>query len=317
MSNGRTNGTSEDDGGHVSTNGATAEFSSPTTPTHPKHNNNNNNVDGHGNHQTISTTSASLLKESIANLMVSKFNSEPSLSSQSSDVCDSSGGATSGVATMTTSSTVSKVLSPSKLGNEILFNEKKLTRGISRASNNVNLVSKARNKFAQDFQTSSRGSRLLNVDGFLETPEFTFSLPDISIHDEEFREFLRKDLIEKSTLNSLQTAKRLNWWQDVCQCLYPLVTSGDGNCLLHAASLGKLFVGPEVCRILIPILAGMWGFHDRELTLRRALYILLSNSSYTRSFYRRWRWQTHFQNSKAGLTYSGELVLDSRSLEKC
>lgn len=243
MNNGRvmTDETS-DDNEHAYTNGAVVEFS--PTSTHPKH---NNVVDSNCNHnQTITTTSASLLKESIANLMVSKFNSEPSLSSQSSDVCDSSAGATSGTATMTTSSTVSKVLSPSKLANEILFNEKKLTRGISRASNNVNLVSKARNKFAQDFQTSSRGSRLLNVDGFLETPEFTFSLPDISIHDEEFREFLRKDLIEKSTLNSLQTAKRLNWWQDVCQCLYPLVTSGDGNCLLHAASLGKfvyVFVG--------------------------------------------------------------------------
>lgn len=32
----------------------------------------------------------------------------------------------------------------------------------------------------------------------------------------------------------------LNWWADigVCQRLLPLVTSGDGNCLLHAASLG-------------------------------------------------------------------------------
>lgn len=49
----------------------------------------------------------------------------------------------------------------------------------------------------------------------------------------------------------------------------------------------------------------MWGFHDRELILRRALHILLSNSLYTNAFYRRWRWQTHFQNSKAGLTFSG------------
>ena len=32
----------------------------------------------------------------------------------------------------------------------------------------------------------------------------------------------------------------LNWWADIelGPRLYPLQTSGDGNCLLHAASLG-------------------------------------------------------------------------------
>lgn len=37
-------------------------------------------------------------------------------------------------------------------------------------------------------------------------------------------------------------AGRLNWWTKVvlnCQNLLPLATSGDGNCLLHAASLGE------------------------------------------------------------------------------
>jgi len=34
---------------------------------------------------------------------------------------------------------------------------------------------------------------------------------------------------------------RLNWWADIGigPRLYPMVTSGDGNCLLHAASLGN------------------------------------------------------------------------------
>jgi len=33
----------------------------------------------------------------------------------------------------------------------------------------------------------------------------------------------------------------LNWWADIeiGPRLYPLQTSGDGNCLLHAASLGQ------------------------------------------------------------------------------
>lgn len=50
----------------------------------------------------------------------------------------------------------------------------------------------------------------------------------------------------------------------------------------------------------------MWGFHDRGLILRKALHLLLTNSSYTQAFYRRWRWQTHFQNSKTGLSFSGK-----------
>lgn len=179
---------------------------------------------------TSSTTTNN--NKEINNLIAiqNKCSSEPSLSSQSSDVCDSSIIASS----------------PSKLTfhfprEEVNFLEKKLSRGISRAADNVTLVSKARSEFAQDFQISSRGSRLLNVDGFLETPDFTFTLPDISVHQTDFCDFLRRDLIEKSTLLSLESSKRLNWWSDIAQNLYPLVTSGDGNCLLHAASLGNIF----------------------------------------------------------------------------
>lgn len=40
----------------------------------------------------------------------------------------------------------------------------------------------------------------------------------------------------------LMCTGRLNWWTKLgsgCQNLLPLATSGDGNCLLHAASLGE------------------------------------------------------------------------------
>lgn len=156
-----------------------------------------------------------------------KCTSEPSLSSQSSDACDSS----------VFSSPIRLTL---KSQRKDLFPDKKLSRGISRASDNENLISKARLEVAQDFITSTRGSRLLNLDKLLETSDFTFSLPDTSIYPEDFCEFLKRDLIEKSTLISLESSKRLNWWSDICYNLYPLVTSGDGNCLLHAASLGTL-----------------------------------------------------------------------------
>lgn len=165
-----------------------------------------------------------------------KCNSEPSLSSPSSvSPCSNES---------STNSSPSKLAISKSDDSPDLIDEvctKKLSRGISRATDNVNLVTKARNEFAQDFRTSSRGSRLLNVNNFLEAPDFTFTLPDLSIHPEDFRIFLEQDLIEKSTLVSLESAGKLNWWADlgVCQKLWPLATTGDGNCLLHAASLGN------------------------------------------------------------------------------
>ncbi|GAB6020028.1 hypothetical protein CHUAL_002776 [Chamberlinius hualienensis] len=163
--------------------------------------------------------------------------------------------------------------------------DKKLTRGISRATDNVNLVSKARNEFALDFRET------LGQEGFfVETPVYTFTLPDLTIYPDDFMAFLEKDLIETSTLVSLEQAGRLNWWMEIgaCQRLWPLATTGDGNCLLHAASLG------------------MWGFHDRLLTLRKALHATLTRGPYRGAIWRRWRWQQTLQNNEAGLVYSEE-----------
>lgn len=56
--------------------------------------------------------------------------------------------------------------------------------------------------------------------------------------------------------------------------------------LLHAASLA------------------MWGFHDRRLTLRRALHAILSEGDYRDSLWRRWRFQQTKQNREAGLVFS-------------
>lgn len=117
---------------------------------------------------------------------------------------------------------------------------------------------------------------------------YTFTLPDLTIYSDEFRTFLEKDLIECSTLNSLETTQRLNWWADsgFCRKLWPLATTGDGNCLLHAASLA------------------MWGFHDRKLTLRAALYAVLSSGEYKDALWRRWRFQQTRLNKQAGFVYS-------------
>lgn len=127
-----------------------------------------------------------------------------------------------------------------------------------------------------------------NVQPNIDTPDYTFTLPDLSIYSDDFRKFLEKDLIEGSTLNSLESAQRLNWWAEAgfCRKLWPLATSGDGNCLLHAASLA------------------MWGFHDRKLTLRTALYSVLSEGEYKDALWRRWRFQQTRLNKQAGFVYS-------------
>ncbi|XP_015592700.1 OTU domain-containing protein 7B isoform X2 [Cephus cinctus] len=153
---------------------------------------------------------------------------------------------------------------------------KKLARGISRATENAAIVSHAR-------------SQLVPI-GPIDTPEFTFSLPDLSIYPDSFRHFLEKDLIEGGCLASLEAAGRLNWWcggrNGSLRVLWPLATSGDGNCLLHAASLG------------------MWGFHDRLLTLREALHTTLSKGEYRHALFRRWKWRQMGLNAAAGLAYT-------------
>ena len=80
---------------------------------------------------------------------------------------------------------------------------------------------------------------------------------------------------------------RLNWWCDVSACrkLFPLSTVGDGNCLLHAVSLG------------------MWGFHDRLLILRRSLYKTLQHPLAKNGLKRRWKYDLWKENIKTGLLW--------------
>lgn len=44
--------------------------------------------------------------------------------------------------------------------------------------------------------------------------------------------------------------------------------------------------------------AGMWGFHDRDLMLRKALYALMEKGAEKEALKRRWRWQQTQQNKE-------------------
>lgn len=168
----------------------------------------------------------------------------------------------------------------------------RLKRGMSNTSNNVHIMSIVHDLVLTGIKESAGvGSSDCQKDQvIIDTLNCTFILPDINHYPADFQAFLHKDLIETSTLISLEQAGRLNWWADIgaCQRLLPLATTGDGNCLLHAASLG------------------IWGFHDRRLTLRKALCHTLNESSAKGAFQRRWRWHQNKINKQSGLIYSEE-----------
>ena len=224
-----------------------------------------------------------------------------------------------------------------------MFPGHRVTRGMSKTAENAHILLMARGDLALPEGGEDDEERRYVID----TPEYTFILPDINHYVDDFKAFLNKDLIETSTLVSLEQAGetvwrrgcdrgshhhgifstlkfivtallnsvlgRLNWWADVgtCQRLLPLATTGDGNCLLHAASLGEWQLkfsnsfaafwndnvalmpfwrtDPQSLDALFSV-EGMWGFHDRLLTLRKALCQTMSNSGSKAAFYRRWRW---------------------------
>ncbi|KAM9069571.1 OTU domain-containing protein 7A [Sarcophilus harrisii] len=175
---------------------------------------------------------------------------------------------------------VNKIERPCLQRQDDIAQEKRLSRGISHASSAI--VSLARSHVANECS---------NEQFPLEMPIYTFQLPDLSVYSEDFRSFIERDLIEQATMVALEQAGRLNWWSTVCtSCkrLLPLATTGDGNCLLHAASLG------------------MWGFHDRDLVLRKALYTMMRSGAEREALKRRWRWQQTQQNKESGLVYTEE-----------
>ncbi|XP_055681140.1 OTU domain-containing protein 7B-like isoform X2 [Lutzomyia longipalpis] len=162
---------------------------------------------------------------------------------------------------------------------------KKLARRISRADDNVSLVSQARGEFSRDSTKDCISKRPCER---LDPADYTFSLPDLFVYPDNFRRFLERDLIENSTLVALEQAHRLNWWTNLegCTKMWPLSTTGDGNCLLHAASLA------------------IWGFHDRKLSLRSELFHVMSSPTLGEAFERRWRFQQTRINKSAGFVFS-------------
>lgn len=47
----------------------------------------------------------------------------------------------------------------------------------------------------------------------------------------------------------------------------------------------------------------MWGFHDRDLMLRKSLYALMDHGQEREALKRRWRWQQTMQNKEVRALY--------------
>lgn len=159
-----------------------------------------------------------------------------------------------------------------------------LTRGFSKVQANEEILNETRNQIENNLKRSKDDSTMHIND----LSDYSFMLPDLTKYTDEFKDFLQQDLIEIAALVSLTEAGHLNWWcsnawDGATRMLQPMVTSGDGNCLLHAASLA------------------MWGLHDRYLILRKALHSTLEDIKPNSALWRRWKWEQMKQNRKFGL----------------
>ena len=140
------------------------------------------------------------------------------------------------------------------------------------------------------------------VNYFHNTPSFTLTIPSLRQYPKEFRDYVFRRLVDQRLKEDLEIENVINWCKDASTFI-PLSTTGDGNCLLHAASLG------------------MWGFQDRKFLLRRALRSALQNSK-GNSLHARWvHWRQNemkafgFNLDKEEWIREWDNVIDNVSME--
>ena len=151
-----------------------------------------------------------------------------------------------------------------------------LTRSISSAD--LTTTERCRTYMERDWkQDAPYGS----TNYFATTPSFTLTLPALNGYPQDFKDFLYRRIVDYGMKDDLEQQNTLNWCKEATEFL-PLSTTGDGNCLMHAASLG------------------MWGFHDRSFTLRKAVYEAVRHHGNT-SLYERWRIWREKEQEQFGL----------------
>ncbi|KAM9315693.1 tumor necrosis factor alpha-induced protein 3 [Gastrophryne carolinensis] len=147
---------------------------------------------------------------------------------------------------------------------------------------------KIRERATQDIMKPSNG-----IISHLRTMHrFTIELFMICHYCSKFREILQRSLFDRSMQDALESNKRINACREVKK-LVPLRTYGDGNCLLHAASMY------------------MWGVQDTDLLLRKTLHEVLRTAD-TRNF--KFRWQ--LESVKSPVFIQTGLQYDTRNWDE-
>lgn len=168
----------------------------------------------------------------------------------------------------------------------ILFNFSKiesgyqpvLHRALSTIVANQVLVENQRNILAENYRRTSINDEIVTIDH--DDADASFILPNLFRLPIEIRPRILDDLLDLPTMKVLEEtstsfsykhfqmiliysrSERLNWWVKEklsCATLYPLMTTGDGNCLLHATSLGMTFDKIDR-RVLLNKLFSIMGF---------------------------------------------------------
>lgn len=149
-----------------------------------------------------------------------------------------------------------------------------LPRSIS--TTNLETTGRCRSVIQNDWKASApRGG----TNYFVTTPGFTLILPSLSDYPSDFQQFVFSRIVAKETQENMEREYCLNWCPNVTK-LVPLYTMGDGNCLLHAASLA------------------MWGFQDRDLILRRAVSHAVNDNIQNNTLYQRWKHNREVENQQ-------------------
>ncbi len=149
-----------------------------------------------------------------------------------------------------------------------------LVRSIS--STDLEAVQRCKNMVSRDLiDDLPRGGTYF----FTSTPSSTLTLPSLEGYPLDCRQFAFDKIVDKVSQKHLEEENVLNWCNSITT-LVPLKTVPDGNCLLHSASLG------------------MWGFQDRDLTLRRTLSSALKNHNNMNTLFRRWKYSREIEYRK-------------------
>ena len=152
-----------------------------------------------------------------------------------------------------------------------------LPRSIS--TTNLETTRRCRSVIQKDWKADApRGG----TNFFATTPAFTLILPALTDYPSDFQKFVFDRIVAKDTQEMLEKECCLNWCPSVTK-LVPLNTIGDGNCLLHAASLA------------------MWGFQDRDLVLRNAVSHAVNVNIENNTLYQRWKHNRAIDNREYGI----------------